>query len=840
MRVRQRIAIVVAVALASLALSPVATGAQTGDAPSVERLWGEDRYETSLEVARRFVQESGGSIDSVVIVSGESWRDAVIASGLAGSLDAPVLLTQADGLTPEAEAFLGESGVTEAIVVGSGLVVSHQALERLRALVGDVERISGINPAAASVAVAERMGTPGHMPGKGRTVIVASSEVFVDAMVAGGFSARGSHPVLLTPRFELPREVLDYVLEGHVDHAVIMGGPAAIDEEADVKLRGLGIDVTRLGGRTRFTTAQVVAEFIEGIYATPSGDRCFDRSTSGLATARVPFDSFGAGPLLGLLCAPLLLSEVSQLDGSTVEWLRRDTDTLVVFGGTAAVSGGALYELTGEEPEPDDDAPTGPAFDFDNPDRSSMEGIRAEAAARRAAAVADITDNIRTGKYGIGVDNVLRGPAGFRIDLDKCPYDWSDTTGITASRIRIGFPLSHSTSFGRFLGISDGMQNYFDWVNENDPIVIGGRERHLGVEVADDRFFDHLTVEAIEEFAEAGNIFSVLTLGQRPSVAGAGKANELCMPNVFNVAAHPAHGDPVHRPWTTGSQLSYSSEALLWAEWIKRNFKDRLPVRVSALVADQDEFYTLHDSFAAWAEDNPDVVSEFTALPHPVAFDSLIEQMAEIRQFEPDVHVSMTFGPACLGAMREASSNGLQADMRRRGGAMFVTSFCQNVDWYVRPAGRAAHGWLAAGGGIKIPIFTETVSREYRDEPFFAFMRSNLEAAELQPDNYFHAWGYFIAYPYVEAMRIAAELPGGLSRTNLMLAARSLEIYHPLVLDGIRTRFNGNADAFFIEGSEFSRYDASANRWRRQGGVINVNSKTPNCAWDADNGFCRP
>lgn len=838
MRARRHIALVLAVALAALALSPVASGAQTADAPTVERLWGQDRYETSLEVARRFVQESGGSIDSVVIVSGESWHDAVIASGLAGSLDAPVLMTHAKGLTTEAEAFLAESGVTEAVVVGSGLVVSHQALERLRELVGDVERISGADPAAASVAVARRMGVPGHMAGKGRTVIVASSNVFVDAMVAGGFSARGSHPVLLTPRFELPEEVIDYVQSGDVDHAIIMGGPAAVDEAADTKLRGLDIDVTRLGGRTRFTTAQVVAEFIEGIYPTSSGGKCFDRSTAGLATARVPFDSFGAGPLLGKLCAPLLLTEVSQVDGSTIEWLGRGTRSLVVFGGTAAVSGRALSEITGEEPE--DEAPVEPAFDFDNPDRSSMEGILAEAAARRAAAVADITANIRAGKYGVGGDNVLRGPAGFRIDLDECPHDWSDTTGITASRIRIGFPLVQTGNLGRYSGISDGMENYFDWVNENDPIMVHGRELHLGVEVKDDRFFDHLTVEAIEEFAEAGNIFSVLTLGARQSVAGAAKANDLCMPNIFNVAAHPAGGDPVHRPWTTGSQLAYSTEALLWAEWIKRNYKDRLPVRVSALVADQDEFFTLHDAFAAWAEDNPDVVSEFIAFTHPVAFDSLSRQMAEIRRSEPDVHVSMTFGPACLSAMREASSNGLQADMRRRGGAMFVTSFCQNVGWYVRPAGDAAHGWLAAGGGVKVPIFTEEARQNFDDEPFFAFMRSNLEAAGLQPDNHFHAWGYFIAYPYVEAMRIAAELPGGLSRTSLMLATRSLEIHHPLASDGVRTRFNGNADAFFIEGSEFYRYDANIHRWYRHGGVINVSGKTPNCAWDADNGFCRP
>lgn len=616
---------------------------------------------------------------------------------------------------------------------------------------------------------------------------------------------------------------------------MILGGPAAVDLEADVKLRGLGIDVTRLGGRTRFTTAQVVAEFIEGIYPTSSDGKCFDRSTAGLATARVPFDSFGAGPLLGKLCAPLLLTEVKQMDGSTVEWLRQGTRSLIVFGGTAAVSGRALSEITGEEPEDEE-----PAFDFDNPDRSTMKGIRDEAAARRAAAVSDLIANIRAGKYGLGVDNVLRGPAGFRIDLDECPDDWSDTTGITASRIRIGHPVVQTTGLGHWVDISVGMENYFNWVNDNDPIVIHGRERHLSIELKDDKWTDWLTVDAIDEFVEEGNIFSVLTLGAAPTVAGATRANEVCIPHIFNVSDQAAAGDPVHRPWTTGSHLAYSTEALLWGEWIKRNLKDQLPVRVSALVADQDEFFVWHDTFAAWVEDNPDVVSEFSAFTHPVAYYSLSEQVAAIERSEPDVVLLMTYGPACLSAMREVRSSGLKADIEQRGGAMFVATICQYEEQYVRPAGTAADGWLAAGGGTKFPISRTARSMTFDDEPFVAFMRSNLESAGLDSNNRRYAWGYFLAYPYVEAMRIAAELPDGLSRTNLMLAVRSLDVYHPLVLDSIRTRFNGNADAFFIEGSEFYRYDASAHRWKRQSGVININSRTPNCAWDDDNGFCRP
>ena len=45
----------------------------------------------------------------------------------------------------------------------------------------------------------------------GRTAVIASGEVFADALVAGPFAARGIHPVLLTPPSELHADVVAYL-----------------------------------------------------------------------------------------------------------------------------------------------------------------------------------------------------------------------------------------------------------------------------------------------------------------------------------------------------------------------------------------------------------------------------------------------------------------------------------------------------------------------------------------------------------------------------------------------------------------------------------------------------
>ena len=793
------------VAAAALLVAPGAVAAaQSGGDVGVERLSGSDRYETSLAVARRFVAESGGSIDAAVVVSGRSWQDAVVAAGLAGSLDAPVLLTPKDGLTESTSSFLESAGASELVVVGDSAAVSEEALEAMRS-VGSVSRVFGSDASAASVSVAQRMGTPGVMPGHGVTVIVASSTVFADAMVAGGFSARGGHPVLLTPPDSLDERVGSYVSTSGAEHVVILGGEAAVSGSVEADIKALGVSVTRLGGTTRLDTALKVADFLEGKYSEAADGRCFDRSTAGLATAWVPFDAFSAGPLLGALCAPLLLTDPKAMDPDVASWIKDGTGDVVVFGGLAAVSAGALAAVS---------------------DEAALEVLFDDAARQRARIVAELTRGIRSGAYGIDADNVLRGPAGFEIDLDDCPQGWSDTAGVTRSEIRIGYSAPISGSLSQFGRIGSGMENYFDWVNANDPVA----GRRITLVTKDDAYDASRTIDNVNALIDAENVFSIQTLGTPNTFAVYDSINYECIPHPFAQTGHPAWGDPVIHPWTTGSQMSYSTEAVLWGQWIKQNLASELPVKVAALVWDHDFGSNYELAFAVWAQANPDVVSEFVAVHHHPSESStedLADELQEVADADPDVYISMTPGPACLSAIQLADTSGLTGAIRTRGGALFTPSVCRGIDAYVKPAGSAAEGWHIVGGGSK-----DTTDAAVADEPFVRFLNANLNAAGYDTsDSSLYGHGYVVAYPHVEALRIAAELPGGLTRTNLILAVRSLDIDHPLYLDGIRYRLNGAADGYPVESSEILEYDATDAAWNQVGDVIDIAGQSPNCVW---------
>ncbi len=65
-----------------------------------------------------------------------------------------------------------------------------------------------------------------------------------------------------------------------------------------------------------------------------------------------------------------------------------------------------------------------------------------------------------------------------------------------------------------------------------------------------------------------------------------------------------------------------------------------------------------------------------------------------------------------------------------------------------------------------------------------------------------------------------------------------MDMTAPFLLKGIKYNMNGNKDAYFTEGSEFSKYDGAKQVWLQQGALIEQSGESPNCAWDQQKGAC--
>ena len=90
--------------------------------PDSREFAGSHRYNTAVALAERFAADEG-SISTVIIASGESQVDAVTAAGLAGNLNAAVLLTRSNQLPHNVARYIDEQNITDVIVVGGTAAV---------------------------------------------------------------------------------------------------------------------------------------------------------------------------------------------------------------------------------------------------------------------------------------------------------------------------------------------------------------------------------------------------------------------------------------------------------------------------------------------------------------------------------------------------------------------------------------------------------------------------------------------------------------------------------------------------------------------------------------------
>ena len=179
--------------------------------------------------------------------------------------------------------------------------------------------------------------------------LLATSEHFADALAAGPLAYRGEHPILLTPASALPAAVATFLRESLTNHVVILGGTSAVSVAVENSVEGLGITAQRWQGADRFATAVDIAEQLLG---TDPPQQCFDGSGDiGLAYGWRSPDAIVSGPLLGELCAPLLLTGRDALPPTVGAFLGSDDFVagdaagklrITVFGGTAAVGSRAL------------------------------------------------------------------------------------------------------------------------------------------------------------------------------------------------------------------------------------------------------------------------------------------------------------------------------------------------------------------------------------------------------------------------------------------------------------------------------------------------------------------
>ena len=321
---------------------------------------GRDRYDTANRLAANFGGAEGlGNVPVAFVASGYMLVDAISVAGLAGFLDAPVLLTPSGSLNGSVADFIEDYGVQTVYVLGGSAAVADSVLEDIEALANSptVTRIFGADRYATAAEIASQLGGGAAWCGGAEAAAILANGGDVSlayAMAISPVANRLQLPLLLTAADELPSATEDFITDQDIEHVVIMGGESSVSDDVSAALTSAGVDtVTRIGGDTpAAASAALAALSTDGCRADlglVSGDTVALVAESGLpdgvAASPVLASSYQNGSLVPMLIVgdtlPASVSDylagTPQLSGTEKLHL-----SIVAIGGTAAVSSSVM------------------------------------------------------------------------------------------------------------------------------------------------------------------------------------------------------------------------------------------------------------------------------------------------------------------------------------------------------------------------------------------------------------------------------------------------------------------------------------------------------------------
>ena len=181
----------------------------------VNRLSGNDRYETSYEIYKE-VTRTSGTKEEPILVNGNQFADALSAGALSASTKRGIILT--DGHNVNSKINKKDSNN---IVIGG-----HASMD---STFGG-KRISGSNRYETSVNVAKYFNNP-------KNVMLASGEKYPDGLASITLYHKYEGPLLLIPADKLPNETKNYIKNNDVKDVYIIGGNNSVSNSIEATFK---------------------------------------------------------------------------------------------------------------------------------------------------------------------------------------------------------------------------------------------------------------------------------------------------------------------------------------------------------------------------------------------------------------------------------------------------------------------------------------------------------------------------------------------------------------------------------------------------------------------------
>lgn len=201
----------------------------------IQRIAGEDRFETAALIAQQFSPEG-----NIAIATGMDFPDALSMASAAASTNIPLLLIAKDKVPEITIQAMQELQPTGIYLAGGENSISPQAVEQLSQVSGiaaeQIIRLQGNNRYETSVQIAERF-----YPEAGG-IYFATGQDFTDPLAGGALAASKNGCLLLVPPagFSIGSPIENYLVKQPPStDATIIGGQSTINDNIVLQIKYL-------------------------------------------------------------------------------------------------------------------------------------------------------------------------------------------------------------------------------------------------------------------------------------------------------------------------------------------------------------------------------------------------------------------------------------------------------------------------------------------------------------------------------------------------------------------------------------------------------------------------
>ena len=312
---------------------------------AVTRLAGANRYETASIISSKMYTKA----DTVIIATGMTYHDALVAVPLASAYNAPLLLSTEKHITAQTETEIKRLKAKNIIVISTSGAIGTNAKAELKALKLNVTYIEGKTCFETAAKTAKALQTKTKKAPQ--TIFFATDSAYADALSVSPVAAIKNAPIIyLKNTGSLDKATASYLrsVKGSVKNAYIIGGDGVISNAMMKNVAsalGLTVNKTvqRVWGNDRYATCVAV-------------NKKFAKTLSGenlcVATGMDFPDALAGGVLAGNYKAPLLLVngklKTAKLTDEQIAYIKeKSSPRITVFGGVGAVSDDYIKLITG-------------------------------------------------------------------------------------------------------------------------------------------------------------------------------------------------------------------------------------------------------------------------------------------------------------------------------------------------------------------------------------------------------------------------------------------------------------------------------------------------------------